>query len=83
MIDPEIKSYLERFDQRLQAIQYKKEGMWHAMFRGIMTGFGYLVGIVIALAIAGIILNALGVIPAFREQISSWKQTLEAIQKIK
>ncbi len=81
MIEPEIKSYLDKFDERLQAIQYKREGLWHSFFRGIMTGLGYVVGIVLALAIAGYILNAVGVIPAFKQQAASWQQTLDNIYR--
>ena len=41
MIDPELKSYLNSIDQRLQAIQYKKDGLWRAFFRGIVGAFGF------------------------------------------
>lgn len=82
-MDLELKGYLEKFDQRLQAIQYKKEGMLRAFFRGIMSGLGYIAGFVLALVIIGFILNVIGVIPAFRQQAREWQQTLEQIKRVR
>jgi hypothetical protein len=81
MLEPELKHYLEQIVSKLQAIQYKKEGLWRVFGRGVMHGLGSVIGVAIALIIIGWILNTIGVIPAFREQARSWQQTLEEIKR--
>lgn len=82
-MEKELEHYLEKFHKQLANLEEKREGLWWAFLRGIMTGFGSILGVAIALAIAGYILNVIGVIPAFREQAKNWQQTLEQIKKVR
>ena len=82
-MEQELKNYLETYEQRLQAIQYKKPGLWRAFFTGFMSGLGSVIGVLVALAIAAYILNKIGVIPAFKSEVTRLNQMLDLIEKSK
>lgn len=82
-MDPELKAKLDQINKNLIALYNKSESLWRAFFRGVASGIGSIVGVAIALAIAGWVLNSIGVIPAFREQTRQWQQTLEEIRQLK
>lgn len=87
MIDSELKEQLEKIDRRLLGIFHKTESLWRAFVRGILHGLGSIIGIVLAVIIIGWILNAMGVIPGFKQQAikfqTMWQDTLEQVKKIK
>jgi hypothetical protein len=87
MIDPELKEQLEKMDRRLVGIFHKTESLWRAFVRGVLQGLGSIIGVVLAILIAGWILNAMGVIPGFKQQATKfqnmWQDTLEQVKKIK
>lgn len=82
MIDPEVKSYLERFDQRLQAIQYKKQGLWRSFFTGMMSALGYIAGLALVLVIFGWILQKIGLWQAFTQQIQNFNDVINQTKKL-
>ncbi len=82
-IKTNLESSLQKIEQQLSAINRKTPSRWGALGRGIMTGFGSVVGVVLAITIIGFVLNVLGVIPAFRGEVESWKQILERTQGYK
>ena len=61
----------------------KKTGssVWRSFLTGTLSGLGSVVGVAIALAVIGWILNVVGVIPAFRAQVSHVQTTLDQLQK--
>lgn len=87
MLDPELKEYLQKIDVHLKNIQQKTESVWHGFFRGMLHGLGSVIGVALALVIIGWILNAVGIIPAFKEQAQvwqqNWTQTLEEVKKLR
>ncbi len=87
MIEPELKTQLEKIDNHLVGIFHKTESLWRAFVRGMLQGIGSIVGIALAILVIGWILNVLGIIPGIREQAqewqSLWKQTLEQVQKVR
>lgn len=87
MIDPELKTQLEKIDNHLVGIFHKTESLWRAFVRGMLQGLGSIVGIALAILIIGWILNTLGVIPGIQEQAKEWqglwRQTLEQVQKVR
>ncbi len=87
MIDPELKTQLEKIDNHLVGIFHKTESLWRAFVRGMLQGIGSIAGIALAILLIGWILNAMGIIPGIREQArewqSMWKQTLEQVQKVR
>lgn len=51
--------------------------LWKSFLDGAVRGVGYLFGVVLALALIGWILNIVGVIPAFKEQVDSWRDLID------
>ncbi len=69
MIDPDLKIQLDQINQNLVAIEKNKSGgVWRSFFNGMFGAFGYLVGIVIVVILAGWFLNKTGLIMPFQEQ---------------
>jgi|GEM_PF-652811 len=87
MIDPELKSELEKVNRNLVGIFHKTESLWRAFVRGVLHGIGSITGIVLALLIVGWILNAMGIIPGLKTQAAKWQdmwqQTLEQAKKVR
>jgi len=87
MIDPELKTQLEKIDNHLVGIFHKTESLWRAFVRGMLQGIGSIVGIALAILLIGWILNVMGIIPGIQQQArewqSMWKQTLEQVQKVR
>ncbi len=82
-MEPELNQHFEKIHQQLEDLYHKQEGFGRAFFRGVMSGLGSVFGVALAIAVIGWFLNTIGVIPAFREQASSWRQTLEDIKKVR
>ena len=80
MIDPELKSYLNDITKYTYVMHKRTGGRANAFFNGIFTGFGSVVGIVLALALIGWVLNIVGVIPAFQNQVDDWQKLLQQAQ---
>ena len=84
MIEQELKDHLEKINQNLIEIKQKTgTRFWRAFFNGVASGVGYLVGVAIVLVIVGYVLNTLGVIPAFRNEIGRINNTLDELRKMK
>ena len=84
MTDEELKKHHIAVEQKLDKISKDLHSKTRALLTGILSGFGYILGIVAALVIVGYVLNVIGVIPAFREQAGEWRNLLQqaASQKI-
>lgn len=82
MIDPELKKELEQLDTHLVEIR-KSNSVGKSFLRGVLSGIGSIIGVAIALAVIGWFLNTVGVIPAFREQASQWKSTLDSVSRMR
>ncbi len=83
-MDQDLQKKLDEINKNL--IELKKRAgnsWWKALWHGIFRGAGTVVGVVLILTIIGWFLNAIGVIPAFREQARDWEQrwdqTLEQV----
>ncbi len=82
MIDPELNKQLNQINQTLVNIE-KNKGFspWKSFLTGTMAGLGSIIGVAIALTIISYILNAIGVIPAFRSEVNRINQTLDSLKK--
>lgn len=81
MIDPELKAYLGEINKNLQKLG--RPSKRQAFLNGTLTGIGSIVGVAIAITFIGWILNFVGVIPAFSNQINKWQQIFEQSQQYK
>ena len=87
MIDPELKEELEKINRNLVSLVHKTEGPVRAFFKGMLHGIGSVLGIVLAVLAIGWVLNAIGIIPGFKEQAKElkgmWQQTLDQAQRLR
>lgn len=81
-MDSDLKRLLEEINQNLIFLQ-RQGRVRNAFWRGVLSGMGSVVGVAIVLVLIGWVLNAVGVIPAFREQAQALRQTLEEIKRIR
>ncbi len=82
MLDPELKEYLKSINASIDKLN-KGNGWFRSMSHGLFTGFGYVLGFVIAIVVLGWILNIIGVIPAFRKEVEDWRKLLQQTQQQK
>jgi len=80
MIDPELKSHLEKLESELAAIRKPSGGLWQSFLRGCAYGVGYVLGAILIIVIIGWILNVIGVIPAFDRQVTEFRTALENVR---
>ncbi len=77
---------LDDLNQNLAGINTKMGSYWLAIGRGILSGFGYVLGAGIAIILIGWFLNVIGVIPALNNTAEEWREafrsTSEATQTI-
>lgn len=76
-MNEEIKRDVEEINENVEKILIKTGGYWTSFFRGLLTGFGSVIGAFIALLIIGWVLNVVGIIPAFSRQADTWRQSLQ------
>lgn len=81
MIDPELKEHLEKIESELVQMHQKTTSVLHALWRGVVYGAGYIVGIVLIIVVVGWVLNIVGVIPAFSREAAEFRAVLENIGK--
>jgi len=80
MNENDLNKNVSEINDHVAQISRKVGGSWLALWRGILTGFGYIIGALIAVIIIGWVLNIVGVIPAFKNQVESLKNTFQQAQ---
>jgi hypothetical protein len=81
-MEPELRRHLENINTNLVRIQ-RGAGWSKALLNGVLSGFGYVLGFVLALVALGWALNVIGVIPAFRREVDDWRKLLQQTQQQK
>jgi hypothetical protein len=80
MLDPDLQKHLENIEAELSLLRKEQSKMTPPHFlKGIFYGAGYIVGAVLIIIIIGWILNIIGVIPAFNDQVELFRKALERI----
>lgn len=79
MIDPELKHHLETIEKELKAIRVATTSIKLSLVRGLVYGAGYVVGAVTIVVLVGWILNIIGIIPAFNDQVDEFRSALNRI----
>ena len=78
MNEQEFEKEVREIKQHLQIIgKNTNTPIWRSFVTGTLSGLGGILGVAIALALIGLILNTIGVIPAFKNTVHSWQQTLD------
>ncbi len=65
---------LKQFNDNLQKLNKSMGSYWLSFAKGIMTGFGSVLGAGLAIILIGWFLTVIGVIPAFQKQAEEWRQ---------
>lgn len=79
MIDPELKTHLEIIEKELTDLRKSSTGFSSTFLRGMVYGAGYVAGAVLVVILIGWILNIVGIIPAFNDQVSEFRAALQRI----
>lgn len=79
MIDPELKTHLETIEKELVTLHKDLNSLSASFRKGIFYGAGYVIGIIFIIVVVGWVLNIIGVIPAFNDQVNAFRVALERI----
>lgn len=83
MIDPELQRQLENINTHLGEIKGKKSpGIFRAFFNGVFSALGYVVGLAMVIVVLGWVLNKLGLLPAFKEQVKQFQSLMGSAQRL-
>lgn len=66
--------------ESLQTLNKSLRSPWVNLGRGMLRGFGSVLGAGLAIILIGWFLNIIGVIPAFQKQAEIWRQTFVQVQ---
>ena len=82
MIDPELQTQLELIRKNLEEIRdnVKAVSRWKVFVQGIWRGVGYLIGLLVAIALVGWILNIIGVVPFLKDVANELRTILENLK---
>jgi tetrahydromethanopterin S-methyltransferase subunit F len=81
MNDFDSKAAIQRISEQVENINYRIGGRWSWLGRGILQGFGSIIGAALAILLIGWFLNVIGVIPAFKQQATVWREAVLRVQK--
>ena len=74
---------LTEINDNLDKINQRMGNYWYAFGRGLLTGFGSVLGAGIAILLIGWFLNIIGVIPAFRDYTNDLRDAFQQTQNDK
>ena len=80
-MDADLKQQLDAINKNLLSVASKVGGGWKAFGYGVARGFGSVIGAALAIVIIGWVLNTLGYIPAFQDQVNEWKQIIQKTEQ--
>jgi len=80
MTENDLNRTLTELNKNVEILNRRLGGSWTHLWRGILSGFGYVAGALVAIIIIGWVLNVVGIIPAFRTQVESLKNSFQQAQ---
>lgn len=80
MLDPELKEKLDLINKNLEMMNINIfPTRWKLFVQGLWRAVGYLVGLLLAVALLGWMLNIIGIVPIFQEVADKLKIILNNI----
>lgn len=79
MIDPELKHHLEKIEAELKDFHKTSTSFSSTLKRGLVYGAGSVLGAVFVVIIVGWLLNIVGIIPAFNDQVTEFRAALDRV----
>jgi uncharacterized membrane protein len=79
MLDPELKHHLETIEKELKELRVTSTSLKASLVRGAVYGAGYVIGAVLIVLLVGWILNIVGIIPAFNDQVDEFRAALNRV----
>ena len=83
MIDPELRERLDTINNTLASLVRATGSYSGSFFHGILRGAGSLIGVALIIILIGWILNIVGIIPAFQEQVEELKMFMRDIRDLR
>jgi hypothetical protein len=81
MIEPDLKEELDLINSRLERINNSlSPTRWRMLVQGLWRAVGYIIGLVLAVALLGWMLNIVGVVPALQDVSNSLNIILQDIR---
>lgn len=77
MLDQIKDKRLEELNKNLADINSKLGNFWFAFGKGLLTGFGSVLGAGLAVILIGWFLNIVGVIPALQNTAEEWRNVFQ------
>ncbi len=65
---------IDELNENLDKINYRLGNFWLSFVKGLLTGFGSVLGAGLAIILIGWFLNIVGVVPALKKQSEEWKK---------
>jgi hypothetical protein len=81
MSEHDLGQNVAELNENVAKINRRLGGSAMAMWRGILAGFGYIIGASIAILLIGWVLNVIGIIPSLKAQVDSLKQVVQEAQQ--
>ncbi|MDR3642361.1 MAG: hypothetical protein P4L74_01895 [Candidatus Doudnabacteria bacterium] len=84
MIDPDLKTELEKLNENLAEIKKKtgSAGIWRSFFNGMFSALGYVAGLAIIVVILGWILQKTGLLKPFEDQVGNFTDLVNSAKKL-
>lgn len=79
MIDETLQHHLEKIEKELKEIRIATTSLRSSLVRGFIYGAGYVIGVVMVIVLVGWILNIVGVIPLFNDQVNEFRAALNRV----
>ena len=83
MLEPDLKTELEKLDSHLVDIKKNQGGgIWRAFFNGVFSALGYAAGLAIIVLVMSFVLQKTGLLEPFKKQISVFQDIINSAKDL-
>ncbi len=77
-----MQKQLEEINSNLVALKNKKQGVLRSFLMGMFSALGYAAGLALVIVVLGWVLNKMGLLPAFKQQVSDFQAFMDQAKKV-